>query len=45
MWPTRTKATPSVSIRIAAEFGISRNSVSQIKTRVERMVAAIEAEL
>ena len=29
---------------VAAEFGISRNSVSQIKTRVERMVAAIEAE-
>ena len=30
---------------VAAEFGISRNSVSQIKTRVERMIAAIEAEL
>ena len=29
---------------IAAEFGISRNSVSQIKTRVERMIAAVEAE-
>ena len=29
---------------VAAKFGISRNSVSQIKTRVERMVAAIEAE-
>ncbi len=29
---------------VAAEFGIPRNSVSQIKTRVERMVAAIEAE-
>lgn len=29
---------------VAAEFGISRNSVSQIKTRVERMIAAIEAE-
>ena len=30
---------------IAAAFGISRNSVSQIKTRVERLVSAIEAEL
>jgi RNA polymerase sigma factor (sigma-70 family) len=29
---------------IAAEFGIPRNLVSQIKTRVERMIAAIEAE-
>ena len=29
---------------VAAEFGISRNMVSQTKTRVERMVAAIEAE-
>jgi len=29
---------------VAAEFGISRNSVSQIKTRVERMIAAVEAE-
>lgn len=29
---------------VASTFGISRNSVSQIKTRVERMVAAIEAE-
>lgn len=29
---------------VAAEFGISRNSVSQIKTRVERMIAAIESE-
>ena len=29
---------------VAAAFGISRNSVSQIKTRVERMVAAIENE-
>ena len=29
---------------VAAEFGIPRNSVSQIKTRVERMVAAVEAE-
>ena len=29
---------------VAASFGISRNSVSQIKTRVERMAAAIEAE-
>ena len=29
---------------VAAEFGISRNSVSQIKTRVEHMIAAIEAE-
>ena len=30
---------------VASAFGISRNSVSQIKTRVERMVAAIEAEI
>lgn len=29
---------------VATTFGISRNSVSQIKTRVERMVAAIETE-
>ena len=29
---------------VAAEFNIPRNSVSQIKTRVERMIAAIEAE-
>jgi len=29
---------------VAAEFAISRNSVSQIKTRVEHMVAAVEAE-
>ena len=29
---------------VAAKFCISRNSVSQIKTRVEHMVAAIEAE-
>lgn len=29
---------------VAAEFGISRNSVSQVKTRVERMIAAVEAE-
>ena len=29
---------------VATEFGISRNSVSQIKTRVERMIAAVEAE-
>ena len=29
---------------VAAEFNISRNSVSQIKTRVERMIAAIESE-
>ena len=29
---------------VAAEFGIPRNSVSQIKTRVERMIAAVEAE-
>ena len=29
---------------VAAQFGIPRNSVSQIKTRVERMIAAIEAE-
>ena len=30
---------------VAAEFGIPRNSVSQIKTRVERMISAIETEL
>ena len=30
---------------VAAAFGISRNAVSQIKTRVERMVAAVEAEI
>jgi len=29
---------------VAAAFGIPNNSVSQIKTRVEKMVAAIEAE-
>ena len=29
---------------VAAEFNIPRNSVSQIKTRVERMIAAIESE-
>ena len=29
---------------VAAAFGLPRNSVSQIKTRVERLVAAIEAE-
>jgi predicted DNA-binding protein YlxM (UPF0122 family) len=29
---------------VAAKFGIPRNSVSQIKTRVERMISAIEAE-
>ena len=29
---------------VAAEFGIPRNSVSQIKTRVERLIAAIETE-
>ena len=30
---------------VAAAFGISRNSVSQIKTRVERMISAVETEL
>jgi len=30
---------------VAAAFGIPRNSVSQIKTRVERMISAIETEL
>lgn len=29
---------------VAAAFGILRNSVSQIKTRVERLIAAIETE-
>ena len=29
---------------VSAEFNIPRNSVSQIKTRVERMIAAIESE-
>lgn len=29
---------------VAVKFGIPRNSVSQIKTRVERMISAIEAE-
>lgn len=29
---------------VAAKFSIPRNSVSQVKTRVERMIAAIEAE-
>ena len=29
---------------VAAEFGIPRNSVSQIKTRVERLIAAVETE-
>jgi len=27
---------------VAAEFGLSRNCVSQIKTRIDRMVAAVE---
>ncbi len=31
-------------VEVAAEFGIPRNSVSQIKTRVERLIAAIETE-
>ena len=30
---------------VATEFGIPRNSVSQIKTRVERMISAVEAEI
>ena len=30
---------------VAAAFGIPRNSVSQIKTRVERMISAIEKEI
>ena len=30
---------------VAAAFGVSRNSVSQAKTRVERMIAAVEAEI
>ena len=30
---------------VAASFGIPRNSVSQIKTRVERMISAVEAEI
>ena len=30
---------------VASQFGIPRNSVSQIKTRVERMIAAVEAEI
>ena len=30
---------------VAAAFGVSRNSVSQTKTRVERMIAAVEAEI
>ena len=29
---------------VAAKFAIPRNLVSQIKTRVERMISAIEAE-
>ena len=29
---------------VAAAFGIPRNSVSQIKTRVERLIAAVETE-
>jgi hypothetical protein len=29
---------------VAAKFRIPRNSVSQIKTRVERMISAIESE-
>lgn len=29
---------------VAARFGIPNNSVSQIKTRVEKMIAAVEAE-
>ncbi len=31
--------------KVAAEFGLSRNSVSQIKTRLDRLVAAIEREM
>ena len=30
---------------VATSFGIPRNSVSQIKTRVERMISAVEAEI
>ena len=30
---------------VAAAIGVSRNSVSQAKTRVERMIAAVEAEI
>lgn len=30
---------------VAREFGISRNAVSQIKTRLDRLVAAIEREV
>ena len=29
---------------VARQFGIPNNSVSQIKTRVEKMIAAIESE-
>ena len=29
---------------VAAKYGVSKNVVSQIKTRVDRMVAAVEAE-
>ena len=29
---------------VAAEFGVPRNSVSQVKTRVDKLIAAIESE-
>ena len=31
--------------QVAADFGITRNLVSQIKTRIERRIAAIGREL
>ena len=31
--------------KVAAEFGLSRNSVSQIKTRIEKRIAAIGREM
>lgn len=32
-------------VEVAKRFGISRNSVSQIKTRLDRLVAAVEQEM
>jgi len=29
---------------VATRFGVPRNTVAQVKTRVSRMIAAIEAE-
>ena len=31
--------------KVAAEFGLSRNSVSQIKTRIDKRIVAVGKEL